>query len=115
MIKTNPHPFEDLVQEDLLQKFQERADKLSQQNRVIKFDIDAGFLTTVDVGKYFMTKDTEERPQPTDPLACREYILSRDEKSFDPQRLDSREHKEWIRVGSHTQLFTRNIWNGNLN
>ena len=38
---------------------QERVDRLSQQNRVIKFCTDAGFLTTVDVGQYFMTKDTE--------------------------------------------------------
>ena len=34
-------------------------DRLSQQNRVIKFCIDAGFLTKVDVGQYFMTKDSE--------------------------------------------------------
>ena len=32
----------------------------SQQNRVIKISTDAGFLTTVGVGQYFMTKDTEE-------------------------------------------------------
>ena len=31
-----------------------------QQDRVIKICTDAGFLTTVDVGQYFMTKDTEE-------------------------------------------------------
>ena len=48
------------AQEDLLQKYQERVERLSQQNRVIKMCTDAGFLTTVDVGQYFMTKDTEE-------------------------------------------------------
>ena len=46
-------------EEDLLQRYQERIEKLSQQDRVIKFCIDAGFLTTVEVGQYFMTKDTE--------------------------------------------------------
>ena len=51
---------DDPAQEDLLQKYQERVDKLSQQNRVIKFCTGAGFLTTVDVGQYFMTEDTEE-------------------------------------------------------
>ena len=76
-------------EEDLLQKYQERVDKLSQQNRVIKFCIDAGFLTTVDVGQYFMAKDTEEFSQFTDSVACREYTLPRDEKSTDP--------KGWIR------------------
>ena len=46
---------------------------------MIKFCADAGFLTNVDVGQYFMTKDTEEFSQFTDSVACREYILPRDE------------------------------------
>ena len=36
-----------------------------------------------------MTKDTEEFSQFTEPVACREYTLPRDEKSSDP--------KGWIR------------------
>ena len=68
------------AQEDSLQKYQERVEKLSQQDRVIKFCTDAGFLTTVEVGKYFMTKDTEEFSQFTDAVACREFTLPRDEK-----------------------------------
>ena len=51
--------------------------------------IGAGFQTTVEVGQYFMTKDTEEFSQFTEPVACREYTLPRDEKSSDP--------KGWIR------------------
>ena len=43
------------------QGYKERIEKLSQQDRVSKFCTDAGFLTTVEVGQYFMTKDTEER------------------------------------------------------
>ena len=76
-------------EEDLLQRYQERVERLSQQNRVKKFCTDAGFLTTVEVGQYFMTKDTEEFSQFTDSVACREYTLPRDEKSSDP--------KGWIR------------------
>ena len=64
-------------------------ERLSQQNRVINFCADAGFLTTVEVGQYFMTKDNEEFSQSTDSVAFREYTLSRDEKSSDP--------KGWIR------------------
>ena len=56
---------------------------------MIKFCTDAGFLTTVEVGQYFRTKDTEEFSQFTDSVACREYTLLRDEKSSDP--------KGWIR------------------
>ena len=58
-MKTPPISIDDLAKENLLQKYQERVDKPSQHNRVIKFCTDAGFLTTVDVGQYFMTKDTE--------------------------------------------------------
>ena len=76
-------------EEDLLQWYQERVERLSQQNRVIKFCTDAGFLTTVEVGQYFMTKDTEEFSQFRDSVACRECTLPRDEKSSDP--------KGWIR------------------
>ena len=74
---------EDPAQEDLLQKYQERVERLSQQNRVIKICFDAGFLTTVEVGQYFMTQDTEEFSQFTEPETCREYTLPRDEKSSD--------------------------------
>ena len=79
----------DSAQEDLLQKCQERVERLSQQNRVIKFCTDAGFLTTVGVGQYFMTKDIEEFSQFTESVACREYTLPRDEDTSEP--------KGWIR------------------
>ena len=77
------------AQEDLLQKYKERVERLSQHDRVIKICTDAGFLTTVEVGQYSMTKDTEEFSQFTEPVACREYSLPRDEKLSDP--------KGWIR------------------
>ena len=50
LMKTPTLSTDDLAQEDLLQKYEERVERLSQQNRVIKFCIDTGFLTTVDVG-----------------------------------------------------------------
>ena len=43
VMKTPTPLTDDHAQEDLLQKYQERVDKLSQQDRVIKFCIDAGF------------------------------------------------------------------------
>ena len=85
LMKTPTPLTDDPAHEDLLQKYQKRVDKLSQQNRVIKFCTDAGFLPTVDVGQYFMTKDTEEFSQFTESVACREYTLHRDEKSSEPQ------------------------------
>ena len=90
LLTTTPTPSTEVpAQEDLLQKYQERVERLSQHDRMIKICTDAGFLTTVAVGQYFMTKDTEEFSQFTDSVACREYILPRDEKSSDP--------KGWIR------------------
>ena len=99
-MKTPTPSTEDLAQRDLLQKYQERVEKLSQQNSVIKFCADAGFLTTEDVGQYFMTKDTEEFSQFTESVACRQYTLSR--KSSD---LKGRIH--WARVGSYNLLLTK--------
>ena len=64
-------------------------EKLPQQDRLIKICIDAGFLKTVEVGQYFMTKHTDKFSQLTEPVTCREYALLRDEKSTDP--------KGWIR------------------
>ena len=52
---------------------------------MIKFCTDAGFLTTVEVGQYFMTKDTEKFSQFTNTVACREYTLPRDEDSSEPK------------------------------
>ena len=62
----------------LLQKHKERVEKLPQPDRLIKICTDAGFLKTVEVGQYFMTKHTDEFLQSTEPVTCREYTLPRD-------------------------------------
>ena len=73
MIKTNvllnrdDHAHKDL----LLQRYGERIEKLSQQDKLCKFCMDAGYLNVVDIGQCFMTKDTEEFSQFTDAVACR--------------------------------------------
>ena len=49
VMKTHTPLTDDPAQkEDLLQRYQERVERLSQQDRVIKFCTDAGFLTTVE-------------------------------------------------------------------
>ena len=81
---------DDLAHKDLLlQQYGERIEKLSQQDKLSKFCMDAGFLTTVEVGQYFMTKDTAELSQFTDSVACCEYTMPRDTR-----KLDSREHQK---------------------
>ena len=42
----------------VLQQYEERIEKLSQQDKLSKFCMDAGFLSVVEIGQYFMTKDT---------------------------------------------------------
>ena len=100
VIKTNaPLNNEDLaLQEFLLQRYGERIEKLSQQDSLSKFCTDAGFLTTVEVGEYFMTEDTEEFSEFTDSVACREYTLPRDEYTSETKH--QREHQNCARIGS---------------
>ena len=96
VIKTNMLLNDDdpAPKEFLSQRYRERIEKLSQQDRLSKFCTDAGFLTTVEIGQYFMTKDTEEFSQFTDSVVCREYTLPRDEDSSEP--------KGWIK--GNTQI-----------
>ena len=62
----------------LLQRYEERIELLSQENKVGKFCMDAGFIHVVEIGQYFMTKDTEEQ---FFARACREYTLPRNDES----------------------------------
>ena len=85
LLNNDDHDHKDL----LLPRCRERIEKLSQQDRLSKFCMDAGFLNVVEIGQYFMTKDTAEFSQSTDSVACREYTLPRDEETSEP--------KGWIR------------------
>ena len=58
---------------------------LPQPDQLIKVCTDAGFLKTVEVGQYFMTKHTDEFLQFAEPVTCREYTSPRDDKSADPK------------------------------
>ena len=62
----------------LLQQYGERIEKLSQQDKLSKFCMDAGFLSVVEIGQYFMTKDTADLTQ-FHAVACREYTLPRED------------------------------------
>ena len=86
VIKTEvPLDCGDLARKDLLlQQYGERIEKLSQQDKLSKFCMDAGFLTVVEIGQYFMTKDTAEFSQ-FRAAACREYTLPRDEEASQPK------------------------------
>ena len=83
----------------LLQRYEERIELLSQENKVSKFYMDAGFIHVVEIGQYFMTKDIEEQ---FFAMACREYTLPRSDESSQP--------KGWIqgntRIGPVLEITT---------
>ena len=83
----------------LLQRYEERIELLSQENKVSKFCMDAGFIHVVEIGQYFMTKDTEEQ---FFAVACREYTL--------PKEDGSSQSRGWIqgntRIGPVLEITT---------
>ena len=66
----------------LLQRYEERIEMLSQTDKVSKFYMDAGFISVVEIGQYFMTKDNGEQFYAK---ACRKYILPRSDGSSQPK------------------------------
>ena len=66
----------------VLQQYEERIERLSQQDKVSKFCMDAGFLNVVEIGQYFMTKDTGEQFYA---VAFREYTLPSDDEASQPR------------------------------
>ena len=54
-------------------------------NKVSKFCEEAGFMRVVEVGQYFVTKNTGNLTHFRS-VVCREYILLRDDPDFQPKR-----------------------------
>ena len=73
-------------------KYEERTEKLSQEDRLSKFCMDAGFLNDVENGQFFMTKDTGDLTQ-FHAVACREYTLPWDDETSQPRRWIQRKTK----------------------
>ena len=83
------------------QQYEERIRSLAQESKVSKFCMEAGFVHVVEMGQYFMTKDTDDFGQFRS-VACREYTLPRDDESSQP--------RGWIqgdmRIGSVLEITT---------
>ena len=86
----------------LWQQYIERIESLSPESKVSRFCKEAGFMRIVEVGQYFVTKDTGDFRQFRS-VACREYTLPRDDPSSQP--------KGWIqgnmRIGLVLEVTTR--------
>ena len=68
----------------LWQQYMERIESLSSESKVSKFCMEAGFIRVVEVGQYFMTKDTGDF-RPFRSVACRDYTLPRDDLASQPK------------------------------
>ena len=89
----------------LWQQYEERIKSLSEESKVSKFCMDAGFVHVVEVGQYFMTKDTGDFRQ-FRAVACRECTLPRSDESSQP--------RGWIlgntRIGLVSEVTTSYLW-----
>ena len=84
-IKTEvPLESDDRIKIFFLQQYEERIERLSQQDRLSKFCMDAGFLSVVENEQYFVTKDTGDFTQ-FNTVACREYTHPREEATSQPK------------------------------
>ena len=83
------------------QQYIQQIESLSPENRLSKFCKEAGFMRVVEVGQYFVTKDTGDLRQ-FQSVACREYTLPRDDRASQP--------KGWIqgnmRIGPVLEVTT---------
>ena len=66
------------------QQYIERIESLSPESKVSRFCEEAGFVRVVEVGQYFMTKDTGDFRQ-FRAVACRDLTLPRDDQSSQPK------------------------------
>ena len=83
----------------LLRKYFQQVESLSPENRLSKFCKEARFMSVVEVGQYFVTRNANEFLHT---IACREYTLRRDDEASQP--------KGWIqgntRIGPILEVTT---------
>ena len=94
----NENPMNDQI---IWQQNIQQVESLSQENKVSKFCQEAGCMRVIEVGQYFVTKDTGDFTQFRS-VACREYTLPRDDPASQP--------KGWIqrnmRIGPVLEVTT---------
>ena len=77
----NENPMNDQI---IWQQYIQQVESLSPENKVSKFCKEAGFMRVVEVGQYFVTKNTGSLKQFRS-VACREYTLPRDDSASQPK------------------------------
>ena len=77
----------------IMQKYFQQVNSFSPENRLSKFCKEAGFMSVVEVGQYFVTRNASEFQHT---VACREHTLPRDDPASEP--------KGWIRGNTRIGL-----------
>ena len=99
--ETPVHDEDPMNDQIIWQQYIQQVESLSPENRISKFCKEAGFMRVVEVGQYFVTKDTGDFRQ-FQSVACREYTLPRDDRASQP--------KGWIqgnmRIGPVLEVTT---------
>ena len=94
----NENPMNDQI---IWQQYIQQVESLSPESKVSRFCVEAGFMSVVEVGQYFMTKHTGDFRQFRS-VACREYTLHQDDPASQP--------KGWIqgnmRIGPVLEVTT---------
>ena len=84
-VETPVHDEDPRNDQNIWQQYIQQVESLSPENRFFKFCKEAGFMRVVEVGQYFMTKDTGDFRH-FQSVACREYTLPRDDQTSQPKR-----------------------------
>ena len=95
------HDEDPMNDQNIWKQYIQQVESLSPENRLSKFCKEAGFMRVVEVGQYFVTKDTGDFRQ-FQSVACREHTLPRDHRASQP--------KGWIqgnmRIGPVLEVTT---------
>ena len=92
------------------QHIQQVLNQLSPENKLSKFWKE----DRVEVGQYFVTRDTGDFRQ-FQSVACREYTLPRNDQASQPKRVDPRRYENWTWIESHDKFSALQVRNWNLN
>ena len=82
--ETPLHDEDPMNDQIIWQQYIQQVESLSPENKVSKFCKEAGFMRVVEVGHFFVTKDTGDFRQFRS-VACREYTLPRDDPASQPK------------------------------
>ena len=96
----------------VLQQYTQQVESLSPENRLSKFCKEGGYMSVVEVGQYFVTRNATEFQHT---IACRECTLPRDDQASQPKGWIRGNRRIWTYIGSHDKLSAFQVRNSSSN